>query len=389
MTAPGQVEQLTLLLALQRELALESDIEVVLQRIAEFSTGLLDAERATVYVVDHERGEVWSRVVTQSELREIRLPLAGRGLAAEVARGGGILRIDDPYGDPRFDASVDARTGFRTHSMLVAPIDARDHTRLGVLQVVNKKGSDAFSKDDEAVALSLASSAGIALEYVQLQAQLAQERLRVVKVTAETRARLAQDLHDGVAQTLANTAIGIEIAQKRAASDPAGAQAELDRLRERLQEAQRGLRDILFSLRPVALSEDGLAAAVRALAERMDGTNGSRVVARDTSATARLAPEVEHGAFTVIREAANNAVKTGRAANVRLDVTEDARQVVALIEDDGAGFDVAGTLASYAGRGSLGLLQMREAARLIGAQLSIDSAPGNGTRVRLRIPKPL
>lgn len=391
MTGPrevGQPEQLTLLLALQRELALESDIDVVLQRVAEFAAGLLDAERATVYVVDRERGEVWSRVVTRSELSEIRLPLGGRGLASEVARAGGVLRIDDPYGDPRFDASIDARTGYRTRSMLIAPIDARDRTRLGVLQVVNKNGDGPFTKDDEAVILSLASSAGIALEYVQLHAQLSEERLRVVKVTEETRHRLARDLHDGVAQALANTSIGIEIAQKLARTDIGAALAELDKLRERLATSQKGLRDILFALRPVALTEDGLAAAVRALAERMDGTNGSRVVARSATAIARLAPEVEAGAFTVIREAANNAVKTGRAPNVALDVTEDATSVVAVVEDDGAGFDVAATLGSYASRGSLGLLQMREAARLIGAQLSIDSSPGNGTRIRLRVLKP-
>ena len=126
---------------------------------------------------------------------------------------------------------------------------------------------------------------------------------------------------------------------------------------------------------------------MRALAERMDGTNGSHVYARDARSTTRLAPEVEAGAFTVLREAANNAVKTGRAPNVALEVTDDTNTVTGLVEDDGAGFDVAGTLGSYAGRGSLGLLQMREAARLIGAQLSIDSSPGSGTRVRLRIPK--
>ena len=208
-----------------------------------------------------------------------------------------------------------------------------------------------------------------------------------MKVTEETRHRLARDLHDGVAQTLANAAIGIELAQKRARVDVDAAMAELDKLRERLLDAQKGLRDILFALRPVALTEDGLAAAVRALAERMDGTNGSRVYARNATSTARLAPEVEAGAFTVIREAANNAVKTGRAANVALEVTDDANALVGLVEDDGAGFDVAAVLGSYAGRGSLGLLQMREAARLIGAQLSIDSSPGNGTRVRLKIPK--
>ena len=387
MTGPGQAKQLALLLSLQRELALETDIDVVLRRIADAATTLLDAERATVYVVDRERSEVWSRVLTESELREIRLPLDGRGLASEVARGGGVLRIDDPYGDPRFDASVDARTGYRTRSMLVAAIDARDRTRLGVLQAVNKRGDDPFTEADESVILSLAGSAGIALEYVALHTQLRRERLRVVKVTEETRHRLARDLHDGVAQTLANTSIGIELAQKRARLDIDAAIGEMDKLRERLAEAQKGLRDILFALRPVALTEDGLAAAVRALAERMNGTNGSHVYARNVTATARLVPEVEAGAFTVLREAANNAVKTGRAPNVALEVVEDAHAVVGLVEDDGAGFDVTATLGSYAGRGSLGLLQMREAARLIGAQLFIDSSPGNGTRVRLRILK--
>jgi len=388
MTGPGEAERLALLLSLQRELALETDVDVVLRRIADAATTVLDAERAAVYVIDRERSEVWSRVLTDSELREIRLPLDGRGLATEVARGGGVLRIDDPYGDPRFDASVDARTGFRTRSMLVAPIDARDRTRVGVLQAVNKRGDGPFSRADEAVILSLAGSAGIALEYVALNAQLAQERLRVVKVTEETRHRLARDLHDGVAQTLANTAIGIELAQRRARIDVDAAIEELGRLRERVLDAQKGLRDILFALRPVALTEDGLAAAARALAERMDGTNGSHVFARNATSTVRLAPEVEAGAFTVLREAANNAVKTGRAPNVALEVTDLANAVVGLVEDDGAGFDVAATLGSYSGRGSLGLLQMREAARLIGAQLSIDSSPGNGTRVRLRIPRP-
>ena len=360
---------------------------MVLRRIADAATTLLGAERATVYVVDHERAEVWSRVLTESELREIRLPLDGRGIASEVARNGGMLRIDDPYGGPRFDASVDARTGYRTRSMLVAPIDARDRSRLGVLQAVNKVAGDMFTTDDESVIQSLAGSAGIALEYVALNAQLAQERLRVVKVTEETRHRLARDLHDGVAQTLANAAIGIEIAQRQAQIDVGAAMADLGRLRERLVEAQKGLRDILFALRPIALTEDGLGAAVRALAERMDGTNDSHVFARTVTSTARFGPEVEAGAFTVLREAANNAVKTGRAPNVALDVVDEAGGIVGLVEDDGSGFDVAATLGSYAGRGSLGLLQMREAARLIGAQLSIDSSPGNGTRVRLRVPK--
>jgi signal transduction histidine kinase len=207
-----------------------------------------------------------------------------------------------------------------------------------------------------------------------------------VRVAEEERHRLAQDLHDGVAQALANAAIGIEIASKRAKTDVDAALRELDDLRKRLLDSQAGLRDILFALRPLALEDGGLTAAVSALAERIDGTNGSKVVARRIESKRRLPAEVEAGAFTVIREAANNAIKTGRAPQVAIDVYDDNASVVAVIEDDGKGFDVASVLGSYTTRGSLGLLQMRESARLIGAQLSLDSSPGQGTRVRLRIP---
>jgi signal transduction histidine kinase len=377
--------QLQALLQLQQDLALEANVDRVLGRIVETATAMLDCERATLYVIDHGRNELWSRVLSDSDVQEIRLPLDGRSLAAEVARNGRLLRIDAPYEDPRFDPSVDARTGFRTRSILVAPIDARDRRRLGVLQAVNDREGQ-FQEDDERFILALAGSAGVALEYVQLSEELAAERLRVVRVAEEERHRLARDLHDGVAQTLANAAIGIELATKRAALDVEAALAELAVLRERLIDSQKGLRDILFALRPLALEDGGLIAAVDALAQRIDGTNGSHVQARRVESKRRLAPEVEAGAFTVIREAANNAVKTGRAASVAIDIYDDDGAVVAVVEDDGQGFDVAAVLQSYAKRGSLGLLQMRESARLIGAQLSLDSSPGQGTRVRLRIP---
>lgn len=377
--------QLEALLKLQQDLALEANIDRVLARIVATAMRMLDCERATLYVIDHGKNELWSRVLTESELKEIRLPLDGRSLAAEVGRAGRLLRIDAPYEDARFDPSVDARTGFRTRSMLVAPIDARDHRRLGVLQAVNDR-EGTFQEDDERFIQALAGTAGVALEFVELSEELAAERLRVVKVVEEERHRLARELHDGVAQTLANAAISIELVTRRAATDVAGALADLVTLRTRLVDQQAGLRDILFALRPLALEDGGLPAAIAALAKRVDGMNGSHVTTRRMESERRMAPEIEAGAFTVIREAANNAIKTGRAANVAIDVYDDGNAVVAVVEDDGQGFDVAAVLQSYAKRGSLGLLQMRESARLIGAQLSLDSSPGQGTRVRLRIP---
>ncbi len=378
-------DQLSALLALQRELALESDIDKVLERITSAAIAMLEAERATLYVVDDGRHELWSRVVTQSEFRELRLPLDGRSLAAEVARTGRPLRITDPYNDPRFDPSVDARTGFRTRSLIVLPIDSRARERLGVLQVVNQRDG-AFEERHELLGMALSASAGIALEYVRLTGELAKERLRQVRIAEETRHRLARDLHDGVAQTLANTALGIEIAQRRAQSDVPGALAELSAMRERVLDAQHGLREILFALRPVVLEEEGLTGAVRALAQRMDGTAETRVVPRQVDSATRLPVEVEAGAFHVVREAVTNAIKTGRAHTVSIDVRDAPKAVRIVVEDDGVGFDVAATLSGYGARGSLGMLQMRESARQIGGRLTIDSSPGHGTKIELHIP---
>lgn len=381
----ADAEQLGALLELQRDLALETDIDRVLARIADAATALLDAERATLYVVDEARRELWSRAVTRSELAELRLPLDGRSLAASVARDGTPLRISDPYGDPRFDPSVDARTGFRTRSLLVLPIDSRARERLGVLQIVNQRDG-AFEERHETVGRSLAASAGIALEYVRLTTELARERLHEVAIAEDTRHRLARDLHDGVAQVLANAALGIELAIKRAAIDVPAALAELVTIRERVLDAQHGLRDLLFELRPVVLEDEGLGGAVRALAQRMDGTTGTRVVVRAVELEGRLAREIEASAFQVIREAVTNAIKTGRAPTVSIDVRADRGGLVAAVEDDGVGFDVAATLSSYSSRGSLGLLQMRESARQIGGRLTIDSGRGHGTRVLLEVP---
>ncbi len=378
-------DQLSALLELQRELALESDIDKVLERITGAAISMLGAERATLYVVDEGRQELWSRVVTHSELRELRLPLDGRSLAAEVGRTGRPLRITDPYNDPRFDPSVDARTGLRTRSLIVLPIDSRARERLGVLQAVNQRDG-AFEERHEILGTALSASAGIALEYVRLTNELAKERLRHVRIAEEARHRLARDLHDGVAQTLANTALGIEIAQRRAQTDLSGALDELSALRERVLEAQHGLREILFALRPVVLEEEGLTGAVRALAQRMDGTGGTHVAPRHVDASTPLPREVEAVAFHVIREAVTNAIKTGRAQNVAIDVRDAPKAVDVVVEDDGVGFDVAAALAGYASRGSLGMLQMRESARQIGGRLTIDSSPGHGTKIGLRVP---
>ena len=97
------------LLALQRDLALEVDLDRILERIARSACELLAADRSTIYVLDHEHGELFSRVMSGGSMSEIRLPLDGRSLAAAVARTGQTIVIRNAYEDPRFNPDVDAR----------------------------------------------------------------------------------------------------------------------------------------------------------------------------------------------------------------------------------------------------------------------------------------
>ena len=383
-TTRSDADVLRSLLQLQRDLALEVDLDRILKRIAASACELLDADRATIYVLDQQRSEVFSRVMSGGAMSEIRLSLDGRSLAATVARNGETIVLANAYEDPRFNPEVDARSGYRTRTMLVAPIDDRDGDRAGVLQVVNKRNGE-FGEAELALAKALASSAGVALEHTRLHSELREERLRVVRIAEETRHRLARDLHDTVAQTLANGAVSVEVAMRGAPQDLNTAMTELQALRRKLLDAQRILRDILFSLRPVVLETGGLGEAAKELAQRLDGTRQVRVQTGRIDAPTRLRAEIEAGAFGIMQEAANNAVKHG-AKHVTLHVIEERGETVARVEDDGAGFDVTSVLATYASRGSLGLLQIRESAHLIGAHLVLDSSPGHGTRVVVRIP---
>ena len=384
MPARADADILRALLTLQRDLALEVDLDRILEHIGREACELLVADRATIYVLDPDRRELWSRVTSGAAIQEIRLPADGRSLAAAVGRSGETVLIANAYEDPRFNPEIDARSGYRTRTMLVAPIDDRDGNRAGVLQVVNKREGE-FDGTDRDLAHALAASAGIALEHARLHGELREERLRVVRIAEETRHRLARDLHDSIAQTIANGAVSVEIAMRHAASDVEASSAELSSLRQRLLDAHRILRDILFNLRPVVLETGGLGEAAKALAQRLDGAGGARVETGRIEATTRLRPEVEAGAFAILQEAANNAIKHG-AKRVTLSAFEERGETIVRVEDDGAGFDVAAVLANYAARGSLGLLQIRESARMIGAQLLLDSSPGHGTRVVLRIP---
>ena len=157
---------LDMLLDVTRRLMTVTDLDALLRLIAEATVTMVEAERATIFIVDHARQEYWSRVATGTGVGEIRFPL-GVGIAGTVAQTGETISIPDAYADPRFSPANDKRTGYKTRNLLTLAMTGHDGVIIGVFQAVNKKNGD-FTIADEITLSSLASSAAVAVENAQL-----------------------------------------------------------------------------------------------------------------------------------------------------------------------------------------------------------------------------
>jgi len=154
------------ILAISYDLAGELQLEVLIQRIMEVTAELLNAERSTLFVHDPKTNELVSVYAAGIETVQIRIP-ANRGVAGAVFCSGQVANIDDPYSDDRFDQDVDRRTGFKTSSILCAPIANKAGGRIGVTQVLNKRGG-AFTAKDEARLRAFSAQIAISLENARL-----------------------------------------------------------------------------------------------------------------------------------------------------------------------------------------------------------------------------
>jgi serine phosphatase RsbU (regulator of sigma subunit) len=204
------------ILSITRRLASEPRLDPMLEHIAEETCNLLDAERATLFLYDAAKQELYSRIATRSEIKEIRIP-AHAGIAGAVAQAGGsfCLNIPDAYADPRFNREVDRQTGWRTRNILAVPLLNLQSELVGVLEVMNKRGG-AFTGDDCDLLSALAAQAGVALERARLLEEfLAKRRL-------ENEMELARDIQMGLLPAEPPPLAGFDLAGWSEPSEYAG-----------------------------------------------------------------------------------------------------------------------------------------------------------------------
>ena len=162
-----QTRNLNALLRVSKALATEIKLDDLLQVIVEKAAEVMDADRATLFLYDESRNELWSKTTQKLEIKEIRLPL-GVGIAGTVAKTRTAINLSDTYADARFDPDFDKETGYRTRSILCLPLIGSGDRLIGVIQVLNKKDQEVFNEADESLLGGLSAHITVALERARL-----------------------------------------------------------------------------------------------------------------------------------------------------------------------------------------------------------------------------
>lgn len=155
-------KKLSVLLEISRSLNSKTNFNDLFNTIISIASEALNAERATLFIVDREKDELWSQTGTGIEKKEIRIPI-DKGIAGEVAGNGASQIINDPYSHSRFNKEIDMKTGFLTKNLLCVPMKNIKGEIIGVFQILNKR-SGKFTQEDILFLSAMAASTGVAVE---------------------------------------------------------------------------------------------------------------------------------------------------------------------------------------------------------------------------------
>jgi signal transduction histidine kinase len=227
------------------------------------------------------------------------------------------------------------------------------------------------------VILALADQVAVALENARLFTE-AQG-----KAVLEERQRLARDLHDSVTQSLYSLTLLAEAGRRLIDVDTPQAARYLNDMSEIAQQSLKEMRLLVYQLRPLALEHEGLIGAVQARLDSVEKRAGIEARFLIEGNLSNLPPTVEEGLFRIAQEALNNALKHAAARSVVVRLRGEDECVTLEVADDGRG----SALLTTDVKGGLGLTSIKERVAQLQGTLTLDSAPGAGTRVSVEVPR--
>ena len=370
---------------------LDSILKIGLDNVISIMNGtvggimLLDESTQTLsYQVYHGLSDKYAQ--------EMRLKL-GEGIAGKVAQSGRAVLLEDISTEPSA-ARLDLISSEGLRAFVSVPIRAKDNV-LGVINVASHV-PHRFTKEDTHLLHSIGDQLGTAIEQARLHDRLRKARERLRKLARqnlvaeeEERRRIARELHDETSQALSGIALQLEALMEMAAkSDNVDHQllAGLKKVQSLTVQVHKEVSRIISNLHPTVLDTLGLVAAVRQHAKNSLQPLGINVTVEVKGTERRFPADVETAVFRVAQGAIGNIVEHSKAKNASIVLTYRPDEFALTVSDDGQGFDVSKlTDVEESGRGR-GLFSMRERIGFLGGTSGVESKPGMGTTVWLRIP---
>lgn len=375
---PPLAPRLAALDAATRAIAGELDLDRVLQLIVDSVRGLVEARYAALGIVDGS-GRI-ERFITSGIAGEDRAGIGalprGHGLLGTIIREGRSFRIGDIAGHPDTYGFPPGHPVM--HSFLGVPVRIAGRP-VGNFYLSEKPAGIEFSEDDQRLVEMFALHAAIAIQNARLHARV--QQLAVI----DERVRIGRDLHDGIIQGIYAVALSLEdVAELIDAGEDVEAAARVDRAIDRLNSAITEIRTFIVGLgsgtAPTSLAMS-LAGVVEEL--HLDPEMDLELDLDEARSVAvELGTEAAGQLQQIVREALSNVARHSGASRAAVSLRREAGAAILEVEDDGRGFDPA----VPRGPGHFGLANLHDRAASVGGTLRIDSAPGRGTRIIVRLP---
>ena len=372
----SRTRDLMTLFDVDRTIRAEGNLERLLHTLLAQMMSRVEARTGGVYLFD-EGNLLQLRSAEGSAQGEVSLPVRlGEGLVGRSAQSreprivSRLSEADRVEGGPLLSRAGSAAT---------LPVYAEEGL-LGVV-VLTHSDPDHFDAANLPFLGLLANQVSLAVR--NANAYLHSEELAI----AEERARIAREIHDGVAQSLAFTALKLDLVARLMTRDRDKAVSELDAAKDTVRETIKEVRRSIFALRPVDLERHGFLETVRRYAIDFGQQNDVHV-RLELGELPELGIKSEAVLFRIFQEAMNNVAKHAAARTVDVRVGADGgRMAFVSVEDDGRGFDPVQVSDRVTSAGGLGLRQMRERVQARGGRFEIESVPGRGTRVLAAVPE--
>jgi signal transduction histidine kinase len=349
------------------------DLQATLERSLERALVAMQSAVGTIHLLDETEETLHlaaHQAIPPAAAVQMDFSMPPPHLTDWVIQHGEPLVIPDLAADPQAPPAA-PMAGPRAYAGV--PMQARRRV-LGVLSVVRETGRQ-FNVEEMALLASIADQVAVAVENARLHQQAEQTAVM------EERARLARELHDSVTQSLYSATLLADATRDfTEAGEWERVKHYLGRISETARQALKEMRLLLYELRPPIIGQEGL---LEALSRRLDAVEGRAGVEVRLLATewVDLPAPVEETLYHIAQEALNNALKHAEATTVTVHLHGDADGVDLEVVDNGKGFDPN----SVKRRGGMGLLSMRQRTEKMGGKLTILSAPGEGTRVKVEM----